>query len=327
MFQAKLAYIPRAFALNVAIQLGNGKFHSVFWNSLVSGCASINVALHCLSMRLPVHIAAPFAAAKAAAALALLPQHVAYLSMPQINGITLDVKRAVDTAYNTALGLSAGTDGCGAALPAVQPCPQLALMLWFHLCLACVLPLYCLAVMEFNSRQSAGSSSRLAAAAGWQQQQAGSSSRLAAAAGWQQQQQQQQRNQLACLHCGSAAWTFNCSSLQQAWLLVMRLKAAAAPQQLQGCQHHPHHHQQQAPLTTPALGCCTCSSSSSFSSSRPSVVRGCWAAHGVVCVTCWLCSLPAALCGLWWMSGWRRLCHSVVSWLLLPDRCAAVQAT
>ncbi|WIA30871.1 hypothetical protein OEZ86_000926 [Tetradesmus obliquus] len=104
-FAANLAYIPRAFALNVAIQLGNGKFHSVFWNSLVSGCASFNVALHCLSMRLPVHIAAPFAAAKAAAALALLPQHVAYLSMPQINGITLDVKRAVDTAYNTALGL------------------------------------------------------------------------------------------------------------------------------------------------------------------------------------------------------------------------------
>jgi hypothetical protein len=130
-----------------------------------AGCASFNVALHCLSMRLPLHIAAPFAAAKAAAALALLPQHVAYLSLPQIKNITSDVKQTVDLVYNTALGLFAGTGSCDAALPAVAPCPQLALMLWFSMCLACLLPLYCLAVMEWNSRHAAGSSNSLAAAA------------------------------------------------------------------------------------------------------------------------------------------------------------------
>jgi hypothetical protein len=36
-FAANLAYIPRAFALNVAIQLADGKYHHVLWNSLVSG--------------------------------------------------------------------------------------------------------------------------------------------------------------------------------------------------------------------------------------------------------------------------------------------------
>jgi hypothetical protein len=36
-FAANLAYIPRAFALNVAGQLADGKHHLVMWNSLVSG--------------------------------------------------------------------------------------------------------------------------------------------------------------------------------------------------------------------------------------------------------------------------------------------------
>jgi hypothetical protein len=36
-FSANLAYIPRAFALNVAGQLADGKYHLVMWNSLVSG--------------------------------------------------------------------------------------------------------------------------------------------------------------------------------------------------------------------------------------------------------------------------------------------------
>lgn len=132
-----------------------------------AGCASFNVALHCLSMRLPLHIAAPFAAAKLAAGLSLLPQHIAYLCLPQISTIALRFKANVDTVYNIAIGLLAGTGSFDAGLPAVAPCQQLALMLWFHACLAALLPLYCLAVTQLNGRQVAGSSSgsRLAPAA------------------------------------------------------------------------------------------------------------------------------------------------------------------
>jgi hypothetical protein len=110
-------------------------------------------------MRLPLHIAAPFAAAKSAAALSLLPQHIGYLSMPQISSIAVGFKSNVDMVYNTAIGLLAGAGSYDAGLPTAAPCPQLALMLWFNVCLACLLPLYCLAVMELNSRQRDGSSS------------------------------------------------------------------------------------------------------------------------------------------------------------------------
>jgi hypothetical protein len=117
-------------------------------------------------MRLPLHIAAPFAAAKTVAALSMLPQHIAYLSLPQISSIAIGAKSTLDLMYNSAIALLAGTGGFDVGLPTQAPCPQLALMLWFDVCLACLLPLYCLAVMEMNSRQlDSRRSSRLEPAA------------------------------------------------------------------------------------------------------------------------------------------------------------------
>jgi hypothetical protein len=168
-------------------------------------------------MRLPLHIAAPFAAATAAAAFSMLPQHINYLCMPQISSIATGFKSDVDMVYNTAIGLLAGASSYEAGLPVTAPCPQLALMLWFSLCLVCVLPLYYLAVMEMNSRQlEVSSSGRLApaaAAAGvqtslgsrpLQELHSSSSSRRPCAA---QEQQQQQQPCCDCIRGSSSTHT------------------------------------------------------------------------------------------------------------------------
>jgi hypothetical protein len=154
-FAANLFFMPLAFDICDPQKLAEGKHVVVAWNHLLSGWASFSIALQALVVRLPLSVAAPVAAAKMVLGWWLLSSNqTKWLSVPAVQAVVLEVKSTLDTAYSNVISVLAL-----ASLAQVEPtatswkCPTLSLTLWFHLCLAGLIPLYCLAVMEYSQQQ------------------------------------------------------------------------------------------------------------------------------------------------------------------------------
>jgi hypothetical protein len=148
-YGACLLYIPVCFEVAMADQLAAGRANTCAYSMLLSGLSSFEIALQCLALRLPLQYAGPIAILKMVLALQLLPGQIQYLQIPEVDLILTSLKRSVDQTFSVLAATVAPVD-VRFTITSV-PCPKVALLVWFHLCLAGLLPLYVLLVTTKGS--------------------------------------------------------------------------------------------------------------------------------------------------------------------------------
>jgi hypothetical protein len=152
-----IKYIPAVFRVAQGSQLAAGKEAVLAGNAVLTGLATIHIAMHSAAGRLPLRHAAPFVLLKVSVSLYfLLAKQVEVLAIPPVGAAVSAMKHRVDGIYNIALAAAAVAGSW--PLPELQPppCANTCYVVWLHFCLAGLVPLYVAAVQSSSSSQGAG---------------------------------------------------------------------------------------------------------------------------------------------------------------------------